>query len=104
MSAYGPRLLSWPQVREKVGISRTTAWRLQKKGAFPRPVEISAGRVGWRQEDIEAWAANLTPRVGRQPRLRLLPPEPTSPSTSAPKPAARPLRASQTPSQLGFDF
>jgi prophage regulatory protein len=70
------RLLAWPAVRERVGISRTTAWRLQKDGAFPKPVVISAGRVGWREEDIIAWAASLSARDGRQLQGRL--PTPSS--------------------------
>ena len=52
------RLLPWPRVRELYGISRTTAWRLQKVGEFPRPVHISSGRVAWRESDLTAWASS----------------------------------------------
>lgn len=106
------RLLSWPAVREKVGISRTTAWRLQNRGAFPRPVEISAGRVGWREEDIEAWAANLPPRTARKTgvarvdgqRLRLIPPDQPSPAAAGAKPGRGRSRPQAPSRQLGFDF
>lgn len=69
------RLLPWPQVREIVGLSRTTAWRLQKAGLFPLPVQVSVNRVAWRERDIEAWCADRAPRSSRSPFLRL-PPQP----------------------------
>lgn len=106
------RLLSWPAVREKVGISRTTAWRLQNRGAFPRPVEISAGRVGWREEDIDAWAANLPARKARKSgiakadgqRLRLIAPDQPSQAAASAKPARARSRPQAAARQLGFDF
>jgi len=57
----GDRLLSWRAVRDLTGVSRTTLWRLQKAGKFPQPVRISAGRVGWREQEVIAWAAGLSP-------------------------------------------
>jgi prophage regulatory protein len=49
------RLLSWEKVEDMVGISRTTAWRLQQTGAFPRRVSVSPGRVGWWESELTAW-------------------------------------------------
>lgn len=49
------RLLSWEKVEDMVGISRTTAWRLQRTGAFPRRVSVSPGRVGWWESELTAW-------------------------------------------------
>lgn len=106
-SATGGRLLAWPAVRERVGISRTTAWRLQNAGQFPLPVVISAGRVGWREEEIAAWAASRTSRASSAP-------EPAHASALRPSglaPPAPPLARSANSrrpkphnSQLGFDF
>jgi prophage regulatory protein len=48
-------ILSWPRVRAMVGFSRTTAWREMRAGRFPRPIRISANRVGWRRSDLMAW-------------------------------------------------
>jgi predicted DNA-binding transcriptional regulator AlpA len=56
------RLLAWRTVRELTGLSRTTAWRLQKRGEFPLPVVMSPGRVGWRETEVEAWQASRAPR------------------------------------------
>lgn len=38
-----------------VGLSRTSIWRLEKLGDFPRHVRLSAGAVGWRMSDIQEW-------------------------------------------------
>jgi len=56
------RLLSWPKVRDLTGLSRTTAWRLQRSGDFPCPVVISPGRVGWRESELAAWNASRRSR------------------------------------------
>ena len=37
------------------GHSRTTIWRLEKKGDFPRRRKLSAGCVGWKRSEVEAW-------------------------------------------------
>lgn len=82
------RLLRWPQVREIVGLSRTTVWRLQKAGLFPDPIEVSANRVAWRERDIEAWCADRAPRSSRSPFLNL-PPQPRK-TPRSPKPLPTP--------------
>jgi len=37
------------------GQSRTTTWRLERKGEFPRRRKLSAGCVGWKRSEVEAW-------------------------------------------------
>ena len=51
------RLLPWDRVQDITGLSRTTAWRMQQRGDFPRPVPISPGRVGWSETELTAWKA-----------------------------------------------
>lgn len=53
--ARGGRYLAWKEVARATGLSRTTAWRLQKRGEFPAPYVISPGRVGYRDDEVEAW-------------------------------------------------
>jgi predicted DNA-binding transcriptional regulator AlpA len=91
------RLLPWKTVKDLTGLSRTTAWRLQKAGDFPLPVGISPGRVGWRESEISAWSASRRP--GRRPVPAAKPersfaPEsaPARAETQAPEPAL-PVRA-----------
>lgn len=40
------------------GLSRTTIWRLEKDGKFPKRVRLSAGTVGYRRAEVEAWQAD----------------------------------------------
>lgn len=49
------RLLLWPEVRRHTGVSRTTAWRMERSGGFPARVQLSPGRVGWWESDVTAW-------------------------------------------------
>lgn len=46
------KLLRWPSVQQITGISRTTAWRLEKLGQFPSRVRVSTGIIAWRESEI----------------------------------------------------
>jgi len=56
------RLLAWPAVHAVTGLSRTTAWRMQKAGDFPLPVLVSKGRVGWWESELASWKLARAPR------------------------------------------
>lgn len=48
-------------VQKLTTLSNATIWRMVKRGEFPKPVQISPGRVGYRREEVlEALA-----RMGR---------------------------------------
>lgn len=49
------RLLRLPQVKERVGLSRTQIYRLIKLGEFPPSIPITARAVAWRSDEIDAW-------------------------------------------------
>jgi len=49
------RLLRFPAVRERTGLSRSTIWRLERQGAFPRHHRISAHAVAWVEDEIANW-------------------------------------------------
>jgi prophage regulatory protein len=53
-------ILDEPTVEELTSLSRTTRWRMERRGEFPRRVRLSPGRVGWRQAEIEAWIRSRT--------------------------------------------
>jgi len=42
-------------LKDVVGISSTTCWRLERKGQFPARRKLSAGAVGWLQSELSAW-------------------------------------------------
>jgi predicted DNA-binding transcriptional regulator AlpA len=41
-----------------IPISRTTIWRLERAGRFPKRLQLTANRVGWDVEDIQRWIAS----------------------------------------------
>ena len=77
--------LAWKEVARRTSLSRTTAWRLQKRGEFPAPYAISPGRVGYREDEVEAWRVSRDhspaweqPLAG--PERRLVSPTPEAPT------------------------
>jgi predicted DNA-binding transcriptional regulator AlpA len=50
-----PRLLRFPDVRARTGLSRSTVWRLERQGAFPRHRRISANVVAWLEAEVSEW-------------------------------------------------
>src|SRR5690349_2732722 len=49
------KLLRFRDVRERTGLSRSTVWRLERRGAFPKHIRVSANIVAWLEEDIVEW-------------------------------------------------
>ena len=49
------RLLRLPEVLHRVGVSRTTWWRLIKAGVAPAPVKITPRVAAWPDESIDAF-------------------------------------------------
>lgn len=57
-------LIRYPEVRKITGgLGRTTIWREERQGNFPRRRHISAGTVGWLRSEVVAWATSR-PVVG----------------------------------------
>jgi predicted DNA-binding transcriptional regulator AlpA len=46
-------------VRQLTNLSRTTIWRLERHGKFPRRLRLSGNRVGWRADEVLAWIQAL---------------------------------------------
>nr|WP_291782583.1 AlpA family phage regulatory protein [Brevundimonas sp.] len=70
------RLLPWGRVQEIAGISRATAWRMQKTGDFPEPVPVSPNRVGWWESELTAWKATRKASGRARPSPFVRPREP----------------------------
>ncbi|MDZ4821587.1 MAG: AlpA family phage regulatory protein [Planctomycetota bacterium] len=49
------RVLRWAAVRERIQLSRTTIWRLERQGKFPRRFKIGSKSVGWLENEVEDW-------------------------------------------------
>lgn len=51
-AVYSPR-----EAAARLSVSKTTLWRLSRRGDLPQPIQLSPGRIGWRAADLEAWLA-----------------------------------------------
>jgi len=49
------KFLLFPKVKEKVGLCRSTLWRLEKKGLFPQRRRIGVSRIAWVESEIDEW-------------------------------------------------
>jgi prophage regulatory protein len=59
-------VLRLPQVRQRVGLSRSTIYALAAEGAFPLPIKLGARAAGWLASEIDAWlAARIEASRGR---------------------------------------
>ena len=52
-----PRIVSKKELRQLVPYTPQYILKLEKKGKFPRRIQIGPRRVGWRLSDVEAWIA-----------------------------------------------
>jgi prophage regulatory protein len=49
------KMLRWYEVRERTGLSRSTIWRLEGSGMFPRRRQLGGNSVGWVEAEIQEW-------------------------------------------------
>jgi prophage regulatory protein len=63
LHAAALKLLRFPAVRERTGLSRSTIWRLERQGAFPRHHRISANAVAWVEADIAKWIESKVAKI-----------------------------------------
>lgn len=54
----GERLLRRPEVERKVGMTRSTLYRMIDKGLFPAPVHIG-GVAAWPLSEVDQWIDEL---------------------------------------------
>jgi prophage regulatory protein len=49
------RLLRFGEVRRRTGLSRSTIWRMERSGMFPKRVKVSVNVVAWREDEVGEW-------------------------------------------------
>lgn len=49
------RILRGNEVQKMIGVSRSTIWRLGRKGDFPARLSLGVSSIGWLKSDIETW-------------------------------------------------
>ncbi len=55
------KIIRLPRVLEATGLSRTTIWRLESRGDFPRRRRLGPQAVGWLLHEVEEWIATRAP-------------------------------------------
>lgn len=55
-------ILRLPEVKARVGLSRSTIYLRIEEGSFPKPICLGARAVGWLESDIESWIGE---RIGK---------------------------------------
>lgn len=48
-------ILRWPEVRARVGLSRSQVHNLIAQGKFPRQIKLGVKASGWLESDIDEW-------------------------------------------------
>lgn len=48
-------ILRLPQVKVRVGLSRSSIYAAIAQSRFPKPVELGPRAVGWLDSEIDAW-------------------------------------------------
>jgi prophage regulatory protein len=52
------RILREPECQRRTGLSRSTRWRLERAGLFPRKRRIAPNCCGWLESEIDQWIAD----------------------------------------------
>lgn len=64
-----PLLLNAEEVALRLGISKSSVWRLRDRGLLPQPVRFGA-LVRWRAVDVEVWVARGCPELAEARNAR----------------------------------
>ena len=49
------RIIKVDEVQKLTSLSRSTIWRLENTGKFPKKVRLSQKSIGWLESDIQTW-------------------------------------------------
>lgn len=55
MSTYSDSFIREPERLRITGLSRTTWWRLERRGLAPRRRILSPNAVGWLRTELQEW-------------------------------------------------
>ena len=49
------KMMRVKEVCQMTGLSRSTIWRMERAGSFPKHYLLSPGRVGWKWSEVQNW-------------------------------------------------
>lgn len=61
------KAIRWSRVHELTGMSRSTVWRLETEGNFPRRRRLTNHAVAWIEEEILDWLRSREIGMGPVP-------------------------------------
>lgn len=55
---HSERIVRTKELLELTGLSRSTIWRMEKAGNFPKRVTLGEASIGWRWSEVNKWMRN----------------------------------------------
>ena len=49
------RIVRKPELMRIIGLSDVSVWRLEKKGQFPKRLQLGGNSVGWLASEVQEW-------------------------------------------------
>jgi prophage regulatory protein len=49
------QIIRFPKISELTSLSRTTIWRLEAEGSFPKRLQVGNRGVGWLLNEVDEW-------------------------------------------------
>lgn len=53
------KIIRWKELKSKLGLSRSTIWRMMKAGTFPKQYQIGVNSVGWSEDEVNDFIQSL---------------------------------------------
>ena len=48
-------LIRLPEVKRRTGLSKSTIYRIEGEGRFPRRVQLGLRATAWREDEVQTW-------------------------------------------------
>ena len=61
------KAIRWSRVHELTGMSRSTVWRLETEGNFPRRRRLTGHAVAWIEDEVMEWLSSREIGMGPVP-------------------------------------
>ena len=50
-----PSILRLKDVKQRIGLSRSTIYQRISEGTFPKPISLGDRAIGWLDSDVDGW-------------------------------------------------
>lgn len=77
------RILRYPEVFKRTGYHRTSLFKMERAGKFPKRIPLGPKSVGWLESEVDAWIAA---RINARDAASVTAPNETSESLESPPP------------------